>query len=441
MDNKQKKGTLTTEQTTPFESLKQVNDFFKKRTSLGIKPGLERMYSLLNKLDNPHRRMKAVHVAGTNGKGSTVAFLKSVVMEAGYRAGTFTSPKKTELSDMIEINDEPIPDPAFLNRFNQLLPAIETLDQQNNSPSEFEILTAIALDYLYENADISIVETGMGGLEDTTNVLFPLLSIITTIGLDHRHFLGDTTEEVAVHKAGIIKAHTPVVIGRVPQETRSTFIEKASESKAAIVWLEEKAKIMEHRTEKMQEIIKVMVQGRAYHLRLKMPGKHQIDNASLAILAIEYLRKNHLTIDDKHIKAGIHKAFFPGRFEIISASPTIILDSAHNKEGIQAFITTVERFFANQHKHLLFAAFQDKPLEEMISLVDNYFNQITFTGFDHQRAAEGALLYDLSNSRNKRTENWKQVIHSLAAEETLFITGSVEFIMRVRDYLINNRQV
>ncbi|GAB2560656.1 bifunctional folylpolyglutamate synthase/dihydrofolate synthase [Gracilibacillus alcaliphilus] len=415
-------------------TIEELQTFFQERRQLGIKPGLQRMERMTQALDYPNQTMKAIHIAGTNGKGSTASFLKSILKEAGYTVGTFMSPPKVIMQDMIEVNDQPIAAADFVAHFNRLLPVIQQLDQQGDPPSEFEIQTMIAFIYLHTQADVSIIETGMGGSEDSTNIVSPLVSMVTTIGLDHQKFLGDSYEDIAFHKAGVTKPYTPVIIGRVLESTKPVFKKKAERQSAPLIWLEEQLAIQQYIAGDSQDQMQLTVDGQPFIFTKQLLGKHQVDNAALAILACQLLNEAGFRITRPIIEKGLASAFLPGRFEKISQHPTVFLDSAHNQEGIEVFCQAVAQINKAASKTVLFAAFCDKPIQAMLTTLAQHFDNILCTSFDHPRSAGAEELISLAGQA-KQVE-WQELLQGLDESDTLYITGSVEFISQVRQYML-----
>ncbi len=419
-----------------IQSMEEAHDFFQQRRQLGIKPGLQRVEKLAGAVGNPEQLLNAVHIAGTNGKGSTVVFLKSILEQAGYRVGSFTSPPKETFLDMIEVGDQSITDTDFIDILQRLLPSIEQLDQQQDPPSEFEILTVIAFVHLQASADIAIIEVAMGGREDTTNILTPLVSVVTTIGLDHQRFLGDTYQAIAYHKAGIIKKDTPVIVGRVPACTRETFITEAERQTAPLIWLEQQLSVDQYvPLDRIDQVQLTMGSDRLTFTK-QIVGEHQVDNAALAVAACQQLKEHGFTIGKAHMEIGLSNAFISGRFEQVMSHPLIIIDSAHNHESIQAFCRTVSQRDNSKSPKVLFAVFKDKPITAMMTCLARQFDEILCTTFDHPRAAK---TEEIALSFPKvQTVDWKTFLLSLAPMDRLYVTGSVEFVTQVRKYLLNH---
>ncbi|MCZ0702415.1 dihydrofolate synthase/folylpolyglutamate synthase [Natronobacillus azotifigens] len=419
----------------------RIDQFFTERNKVGIKPGLDRMELLLQAVGNPEKELNAIHIAGTNGKGSTLTYLSKTFETAGYRVGTFSSPSITTRQAMIQINGEPIQDEDFIRYFVALQPIISELDEKNNPASAFEIIVAIAMQFFADVSDIAIIEAGMGGKEDATNCFTPLLSIITSIGLDHVEFLGDTLQEIATHKTGIVKQDRPVVIGKLPESARHVIVKNATKKQAPVYqwnsdFFAQKVTMNQNR----QEQFHFRYHQEDIAITLAMAGVHQIENASLSIMSLLLLKENYPSITNEVIQMGVKKAQIPARFEVIHRDPMIIIDGAHNEASINALLATIDRTYPGQAKQLVFAAFQDKPLKRMIEKVDDHFDQIVFTTFEHLRASTSASLYALSSHPYKRDEgNWRSVIDQIINSEQnsriTFVAGSLDFVGKVRQYI------
>lgn len=422
-----------------FTNYEQLKSFFNERTNLGIKPGLDRINQLLILMDHPEEKIKAIHVAGTNGKGSTISFLKNALIQNDYRVGTFISPSLNGLTGHIFCNEEEISTDELLMLMNQMYPAIAQLDLADNHPTVFEMITVLAFMYFARHVDIALIETGMGGREDTTNCFRPILSIITNISHDHTSFLGETVQEIAYHKAGIIKNNVPVVIGEIAQPALQVLQEEAVQQHAAIYRLHDHFTYTSMRQEnKSQSFNWITKDHQPLKVTLHMQGKHQVENSSLAIMALMYLKKQGYAIDWKQSLIGINETVVPGRFEVIQADPLVILDGAHNPAGAHTFIETVANQYSSANKHLVFAAFSDKDLQGMLEQLIPYFSKITLTSFDHPRAASAQQLYDLIPHKEEHiymNDDWEEVMHEMSEQQEphYFVTGSLHFIALVRE--------
>ncbi|MDC3412477.1 bifunctional folylpolyglutamate synthase/dihydrofolate synthase [Terrihalobacillus insolitus] len=424
-----------------FQQMNEVEHFFKSRHPYGVKPGLGRIRKLLKLLGNPERNLQVVHIAGTNGKGSTLTFIKQVFIQHDYQVGTFVSPSLNGLCEHIYLNQSPIPPDQFVKIMDNIYPLINKLDQDGDQPTEFELLVAVMFVYFSNKTDIVIVEAGMGGLEDSTNCLSPMLTIITNIGKDHRLFLGDTIASIAQHKAGIIKKEIPLITGALQQEALDIVQKKVKENNTVLYQYGEDFQSVLSPNQSSFRF--VSDQLAIPHIQLSMFGSHQVSNACIAIMALAQLKEMGWPIEIDKMKEGLREAQLPGRFESIHQNPRIILDGAHNVEGIKAFIQTVQQRFPNDKKHVLFAGFQDKPLQKMIVEMEGAFDRFTLTTFSHERAVSNNKLYQLAHNMNKSVElNWEKVIIDHIKEyhdkedHVLFITGSLHFISVARAYIL-----
>lgn len=420
-----------------FTNFKEVETFFDSRKSLGIKPGLDRIKNLLQLLDNPQDRIRAIHIAGTNGKGSTLHYIKDALQANGYRVGVFTSPSFTDLTGYIFKGDKAIPEDTLVKICNDIYPSVMQLDNRNMPPTEFEIITALAFVYFSKHTDIALIEAGMGGREDTTNCFVPIISIITNVAKDHTAFLGNHISEIAYHKAGIIKTGAPVVVGNMEKEALDIIVEETRLKQTKCYQLG------------IDFTFKKAASGQSFQwstsdfqieASIQMDGEHQIKNASLAYMALVILSNKGFIINCTSAQTAINETQVPGRFETIHHQPLIILDGAHNPAGVQSFLDTVSAHFDHKEKHLMFAAFKDKDLKTMLDQLRGNFSSITLTSFNHPRAAVAKHLFDITRSGNKHCQpDWQQAIaHMLKKRDGIyFITGSLHFIALVREYLLS----
>lgn len=430
--------------------MQEMTNFFQERKKLGIQLGLERIKQLLNELDNPEQKLKAIHVAGTNGKGSTINFINHALIANGYQVGVFTSPSFEGLTGHILMNGKKISDQQFLLLFNDIYPVVQSLDQSGIYATEFEIITAIAFLYFASHADIALIETGMGGRDDTTNCFQPILSIITNVDNDHANFLGKTLKEIAFHKAGIIKHKVQTIVGDVDKEA-FTVMESEAKRKLAPLYLLGKDFTYEIVEQKGKEQIFIWRHmDKEMKIRISMLGDHQVINCSLALMALQVIEENGINLHLTKTIDGVSSATLPGRFEkFTQKKQTIILDGAHNIASIQSFIKTVETNYQHvSKKHLIFTAFQDKNIHEMLYKLIPHFSTITLTTFNHPRAMSVQSLKNIANSVNTNItfrdlsvlmDEIKHVNYS--DDRYYFFTGSLHFIAYIRKLLTNDRDV
>ncbi|MFY4774709.1 bifunctional folylpolyglutamate synthase/dihydrofolate synthase [Metabacillus sp. RGM 3146] len=434
-----------------FMSYEEALHWIHSRLKFGIKPGLIRMQKMMEKLGHPEKEIPIIHVGGTNGKGSTVAYLRSIFNEAGYSAGTFTSPYLETFNERISMDGTPISDQSMIDLVNRLKPIVEELEETElGSPTEFEVITAMAFYYFGRIAppDILLLEVGLGGKWDSTNIIHPLLSIITTVGHDHMNILGNSIAEIAGEKAGIIKENAPVISGAENLEAALVIGEKALAENAPLYELNQEIIIQEAAVQEDGEVFSVTTPFSAFKkMNIHMTGIHQMKNASLAVMAAELLNKDGIyELSEDHIRKGLQEAYWNGRFEIISEVPKIILDGAHNREGVESLVNTLLRHYPDKKIRLLFAALEDKEYSLMVSQLEGVADHLYFASFDFPRAASAETLYKSSNhSRKLILPDWQHGIKKIAGEmkedELFVITGSLYFISQVRKSLIEKNRL
>lgn len=429
-----------------LHTIDEVMDWIHNQLPVGIKPGLKRMEWMMEQLDHPERRIRSVHIGGTNGKGSTVSYLRNILQEAGYVVGTFTSPYIEHFNERISIDGKPISDEELLEAANIILPLTEQLKETElGCPTEFEVITAMSMVYFAKIniPDIVLFEVGLGGRLDSTNIIHPFLSLITNIGFDHMQFLGNTIEEIAFEKAGIIKAGIPVLTTSHDSKALDVFAEIASNKRTKLYQLGKEFYYQHYQPNENGSTFSFKSAFEEYdNLNIAMKGKHQVENASLALMAISYLKKYYaFIVEEEAIRTGLAKTNWIGRFELMKENPTVIIDGAHNLEGVQTLIDTLKTHYPNKKYRIIFSALRDKPVEKMLALLGENCNHMTLTSFDFPRASSAKDLFDKVKIPNKDSiENFKEAISieldRLDSEsEILVITGSLYFISEVRKLL------
>ncbi|MBS4216991.1 bifunctional folylpolyglutamate synthase/dihydrofolate synthase [Bacillus sp. FJAT-49711] len=431
-----------------LQSYEEALEWIHSRLRLGIKPGLKRMEWMLERLGNPEKGLKAIHVGGTNGKGSTVAYLRSILNEAGYRVGTFTSPYIEQFNERISVDGQPIQDQEITELTNIIKPLAKELEQTElGSPTEFEVITAMALYYFSKinPMDITVIEVGLGGRFDSTNVIEPIATIITNVGMDHTQILGDTISKIAFEKAGIIKKNTPIITCVQNEKALSVLKETANEKCAEMIQIKKDFFVTDHRSlEDCEQFTYSSTVDEMNELQLSLLGKHQTENAAGAIAAIEFLNNTGaILVDEYNIRTGLKKAYWPGRMEILQEHPTVLIDGAHNPEGVQAFANAIRQRYQGRKVKIIFSALKDKDLTEMFSIFKQMDVELYLTEFDFPRAASAQELKELCNNPLAKAEsNWqelmKSLISSLQDDEVLAITGSLYFISTIKPFLVGN---
>ena len=414
------------------------------RIKFGIRPGLIRINELLDRLDNPQNKLKTVHIGGTNGKGSTTTFLRCLLEEQGLTVGTFTSPYIESFNERVAINGQPIPDEDLVELVKKIKPIVDEMDtvEELKNAVEFEILTAIMFQYFLEKeVDIVLVEVGLGGRYDCTNVITPLASAITTIGLDHVDILGDSIEEIASQKAGIIKENVPVVIGKVEEAALKVIKEEATNLNSPVFqYGEEFTSKYIQPDESWGEIFNFRSQELDLsHLKISLLGKHQVDNASVAIELYSIVSKSlGLPVTGKDIQKGLKKAFWPGRMEKISDEPLIVLDGAHNDHAMQVLVQNLKTEFKGQHIHTIFGALSTKDIASMIKDLKTVPNlDLKVTTFDYPKAFTKEQYEELGlNAYNSWQAALAETLEELTGDDLVLVTGSLYFISQVRETLL-----
>ncbi|QPC47069.1 bifunctional folylpolyglutamate synthase/dihydrofolate synthase [Mangrovibacillus cuniculi] len=422
-------------------TVEEAINWIHSTLKFGIKPGLKRMEWLMERLDQPHLKKPVVHIAGTNGKGSTLNYMRSILQESGLTVGTFTSPYFLYFQERISVNGEMIADEDLVKAVSIIKPLAEELgDTELGYPTEFEIITAIAFYYFAsrEDIDLLLIEVGLGGRLDSTNIVEPILSVITTIGFDHQAILGDTIEEIAREKAGIIKSGVPVVLGNI-EGAAKTEILLVSEKMNSTTLLNDTWKVEQISSSSLGEEFLYIKSNESFPVKIPLLGIHQMENAGLAITAVLQL-PYHIT--PSQIQSGLENARWAGRTDIVFTSPDIILDGAHNKEGMTALVNAVQTVYPNKKVKVLIALLKDKPIKEMFKELVKINNvEVYVTEFDFPRAASAKEVAQLMKDNKIYVQpvmDWKALLNDWIEnnkEDLLVVTGSLYFIPEVRKYL------
>ncbi|MEK2360561.1 folylpolyglutamate synthase/dihydrofolate synthase family protein [Streptococcus pneumoniae] len=412
--------------------------------------GLERMVELLALRGNPHLKLKVIHIGGTNGKGSTIAFLKNMLEKMGLRVGVFSSPYLIHYTDQISINGESIPEAkleTLMADYQSLLEGEAAANLQGTT--EFEIITAIVYDYFAsEQVDVAIMEVGMGGLLDSTNVCHPILTGITTIGLDHVALLGDTLEAIAEQKAGIIKQGIPLVTGRIAPEALAMIDRIAEEKDAPRLAYGTDYQVRHQESVVTGEVFDYTSAVRQGRFQTSLLGLYQIENAGMAIALLDTFCQEdgrELASND-FLGQALEETSWPGRLEIVSRDPLMILDGAHNPHAIKALLVTLQERFADYHKEILFTCIKTKALEDMLDLLGAMPDtELTLTHFADSRATDESVLKEAAKSRNLSYQDWHDFLEQNLTDKkeekqtVRIVTGSLYFLSQVRAYLMERK--
>lgn len=360
-------------------------------------PRLGRFRRLLEEIGNPEKGLKFFHVAGTNGKGSVSATIASILAAGGLKTGLYTSPELEDFRERIAINSKMISKTDVVRHATTLYRAYKSLEQQGlELPIQFELITALALmHFAHERCDAVVLETGLGGQYDATNVVLPLVSVITTIGLDHVDILGVTMANIAFEKAGIIKDGVPIVSGANDPEADRVIAEMALSHNADLIRVGPGADVRwnEILSGIDGQVLDISGPGFSHKsVRLPLLGRHQMQNASVAVAAVETVRqRGGLEIDDSAIKAGLNAVVWPGRLEVFKGAPTVVLDAAHNPQGAQALVATL-RQFGEKRIIAVVGVLNDRLHSEVAYILADVASDIIVTTPQGSRALKASVL-------------------------------------------------
>jgi dihydrofolate synthase/folylpolyglutamate synthase len=419
-------------------------DWFRYLQKYGSKLELEPIKKLLILLGEPQTNFASIHVTGTNGKGSTTAMTSSMLKKAGYKTGMFTSPHLSRETESIKVNDDEISiieTEALLKIIREKIKILKSLGIRH--PTQFEVLVALAYKYFsQEKVDIAVIEVGMGGKNDATNVINSLASIVTNIGLEHTKWLGKTLEEIAENKAEILSKRTELITAANQPNIIIKLQEIANKKESKLTIVDKDIKIFPEKSSIHGQTFTIMTTSNNYqNLKLPLIGSYQLRNAACAIAAIEVAMNAGFKITPADIRRGLEAVNWPGRFEIISQKPLIILDSAKDPEAIKALVETVKEF---QHERIIsiIGMSSDKDHHSMINSLAEITDQFIITEHRNQnRTANAFYLENIAIKTGKPTKIIKSVreaIHytkkMIHQEDIILLTGSVFLIGEAREY-------
>lgn len=450
---------INTTAAAQFQSYEEAVNWVTGLLSFGIRPGLKRMDMMLEMLDHPQRRLKFIHVAGTNGKGSTCAYISKVLTDCGYDVGMFTSPYIESFTSRISINDQPISEEHMLQLINTIKPIVDEVAQSElGQPSMFEVVTTMALLYFVKISfpDFVVWETGLGGRLDCTNIVHPLVSIITNVGHDHMDILGDTIDKIAAEKAGIVKPGVPVVSTVEQPEAIAVIKQKAAQNKSTLYLLGEQFNYQTISSESDKQ--RLAFEGpfaRYEDVPVSLNGAHQLKNAAAAIMALEVLRQYYAAIvEEEHVVSGIGQTVWPGRLEMISQSPRILLDGAHNPEGAASLAESLQHTYSHQRIHFMMGMLQSKKHEAYLRHILPLVDTLIMTEPDYGRKMEAAQLRDIAerlieeSGRQGQVKiitepSWKAALEQLkqmtGPEDLAVISGTLYLISDVRTWILHQK--
>lgn len=412
----------------------EAMDWLTTKLTFGIKPGLERVQWVLNELGNPQDKLTAVHVVGTNGKGSTVNYLRHIFQEAGYEVGTFTSPSIMDFRERIAVNGEMIAKADFIKAVELLKPVVERVELETDfgPVTEFETITLVMFIYfgLLHPVDLVVIEAGLGGRWDSTNVFRPQAVICTSIGLDHQHILGDSHLAIASEKIGVLKEGVPFIFAENRADVRQLFYQEAEKLGSPVYEKGRAFDLVPGASGLVFECGELKWTG----LGLAMPGQHQVANASLALMTTRLLQGRFPKVTEKSIRDALAKSYWPGRTEFLR--PNLMIDGAHNDESISALVEVLASDYADKTIHLLFAAINPKPATTMLEQLASV-GQVAVTTFEDSRAYQLAD-YPSVYERVATAKDWLTRLEKAEPNDLFVITGSLYFISQVRQQILQS---
>ncbi len=415
----------------------------------GSKLGLERMKILLEKLGNPEKELKVIHIGGTNGKGSVSKYIYEGLLQNEYKVGLYTSPQIENFNERIQVNGKEIREEELENISYIVFLAVEEMKSEGQElPTEFELITAMAMLHFYkQKVDFAILEVGMGGIGDATNVIEkPIMTIINTISKDHMTYLGHTIEEIASEKAGIIKAGVPVVIGVEDIDAKKVIARKAYEKRAQLYDTSKLKYNIQEWDENGSRFSTVIEYTNYSDVELSMIGVHQIKNAIVALTAMEVLRqKGIISVERSRLYSGIKKSFQKCRMEFLkdSFNIPILLDGAHNTEGAVALRHSMNKLFSDKKIVTVLSVFDDKEIEKMAKEFASFTEKFLVIQTDNDRSLKAENIFQLLKNMDYQVEKvnyGRNFVHNILTEkmkgyDMVVFTGSLDFVGKVRKFL------
>jgi dihydrofolate synthase / folylpolyglutamate synthase len=422
---------------------------------------LENIATLDERLGHPSRAYPSAHIAGTNGKGSTAAFLESILRHAGMQTGLNTSPHLERINERIRVNGQEISDEEFAEVFTHIHNLVEELlaaGKLRAHPTYFECVTAMAFEYFArKRVEFAIFEVGLGGRLDATNILLPKVTVITRIGFDHENFLGHSIEEIAAEKAGILKPGVPAIVGAQLPEARKVILERAKALSCLVVETSSAFTTQENLrapgTAQAENIggeqsaghliATVQERNTGWSLEISplLPGRWQLQNALNAIAAARYLMTRGFRITDESISSGIARTVWPGRLEKLQSNPDVYLDGAHNPSAAQELANFLTENFAGRRIWLIYGALRDKSVDEVAGWLFPLASEVIITEPRTPRAISASQLADITNYHARKTvvipnaeSAWDHALANAAPDDVIFITGSLYLVGQLRGH-------
>ena len=409
--------------------------------NFGSNYGLERTYKLLEHLGNPERDLKLIHIAGTNGKGSTTSMITEILMGSGYKVGMYTSPFIEEFEERIQINRNNIPKESLAILMDEIKVAVDkVIEAGYNHPTEFEIITVLMLLYFKkENIDFGVIEVGLGGTLDSTNVIKPIIQVITSISFDHTNLLGNTLEKIAREKAGIIKKGIPTVIYPQQEEVLKVIKNKCFEMDSEL-YIANNENLKFKNIVNLDKPYQLLKYNNEIDILLPLLGEHQIINLSVAMQAIEVLNnKNIIDISIANIVKSIKNVSWKGRLEVLSNNPYVVIDGAHNIQGIKTLSRNIKKYFKYENLYLILGILADKDVEEMIKIITPMAKKVYSVTPNSIRGELAESLKDEVSKFNKNCkafdkyeEAYLEALNDASEKDLILASGSLYMIGDMR---------
>jgi len=415
---------------------------------------LENITILSERLGRPDRAYPSAHIAGTNGKGSTAAFLESILRQAGFRTGLNTSPHLEKINERIRVAGEAITDDDFAETLTRIQALVEELlasGRLRAHPTYFECVTAMAFQYFAEaRVDFGVFEVGLGGRLDATNILTPVVSVITRIDFDHENFLGHSLREIAGEKAGILKESVPVVLAAQQAEAREVILNRAKECRCPVTETSQAYRVDQQTMENgcVRARITEVASGWSAALAPRLAGRFQLQNAMNAVAAARLLSTRGYRIPQKAIEGGIAAAVWPGRLEKLQSRPDVYVDGAHNPGAARELAAFWEENFAGRKIFVVYGALRDKAVDEIAGVLFPHAAEVVFTEPRTSRAISASQLSEIAGHHASRStvisdseQALDYVLSKAAPQDAIFVTGSLYLVGQLRHYWKQRAQV
>lgn len=423
-------------------------NYIKNTAKFGTNLGLERTNKILELLGNPHKQIKCIHIAGTNGKGSTTVMISNILIEEGYKVGMYISPYIEVFEERIQLSGNNIPKEDLCNVVEEVSKAVDKVISLGYShPTEFEIITcAMFLYFCRQNVDYAVIEVGMGGRLDSTNVIMPILSVITSISYDHMQVLGDTLSKIAYEKAGIIKNNIPVILYPQGEDSYKVIKDVAHERNSKLIEVQRNSVTLKNIDDNCFQHICVNTSKEIYEIKLSLLGSHQLLNCATAIYAIEELITQGIKIQKSSILRALENVKWPGRLEVMRKKPLVVIDGAHNIDGIKMLSKSIDTYFKYQKLTIILGILADKQVDNMANVIAAKADKI-ITITPHNARAESAdeLLkvvkrYNINcEAVNDYEEAYNKALGYSNDNDMILISGSLSTIGEMKKIIRNYR--